>query len=107
MSEPKDVPIYNPTAATLIGKDMGLEPDDPNNSRIAASEMEGANETASGGLHARQTACNVLKYNEALPESKGQKEGKTKTEKDLNKFLKQQRLRSVEEWMRQASRKRK
>ena len=36
---------------------------------VVNTEMDGALETEYGGIHAWQTACNVLDYDEALPES--------------------------------------
>lgn len=50
--------------------------------RIASGEMEGAAEI-NGNINSTQTNCNVLNYNEALPDSKGRKEGKNKTLRDL------------------------
>jgi hypothetical protein len=96
----KDLPAFNPNVASQIDEEMGLDPDDPNANRIAATEMEGANETyEGGGIHAKQTACHILKYDEALPFSKGAEEGKEKTEKELNQFLKKQNIVNVDEWI--------
>ena len=55
--------------------------------RIASTEMEGAYTTKNGGLNANQTYCNNLDYDEGIPPSIGQQEGKSKTKSELAEFF--------------------
>ena len=67
--------------------------------RIAATEMDGANESPEGGLNATQTLCNVLEYDEDLPESEGRQEGQRKCEGELDDFLKKGGYTDIDDWI--------
>lgn len=58
--------------------------------REACTTMSGAFENPGGGINSFQTLCNVLHYDENLPESSEAKKGKEKTENLLLEFMKKQ-----------------
>lgn len=64
--------------------------------QIACTTMDGAYETGSGGISARQTACHILGYDEALPESEGQKEGEQATKGNLKELFKRYNINPKE-----------
>jgi len=69
----------------------GLSPGDA--ALVASAEMKGAHESGRSGLNARQTACPVLHYNETLPQSEGQREGRIACLTAINNSL------EAQEWL--------
>jgi hypothetical protein len=84
-NHPRTVPKYNPKVADKFQKYEGVSPNDA--ALMATTMMDGANEEKGGGINATQTNCDVLKYDEALPESKGAKEGERRCISDLKSEL--------------------
>lgn len=63
----------------------------------ASAEMDGAYEKPDGGIHASQTHCGVLKYDEHLRgRTPGMREGQRNTKNALRNFL---GGRTVDDWI--------
>lgn len=80
MPHERYVPKYDSDVAEEFETD-GMSAQDA--TLVAATEMEGASETKSGGINARQTACKTLKYDEGCPESVGARIGEIKTTRNI------------------------
>jgi len=65
---------------------------------IASTEMEGASTLENGDIHALQTHCNVLNYDESLTESKGMQEGRKATTEAVAIWLKENGFNSLNEY---------
>lgn len=70
---------YNPNFVRQLIEE-GLDATDA--VRIAATEMQGADESRRG-INATQTACDALRYPEDLPDSTGADEGREATEQAI------------------------
>lgn len=77
---------------------------------VAGAEMDWSPERK-GDVNARQTYCHILNTRSYFKSSKGRTEGRIKTKKDLNNFLREQGLpvgnEGVEEWIRRQEKKKK
>jgi len=71
--------------------------------RIASTEMEGANESKSGSVNARQTYCDKLEYSENLEDSEGRQKGEKKCNQELKEFLDTHGYKSVDDWIKKNS----
>ncbi len=90
-----NIPLYSLEAKEELENEYG---DETTAVRIAATEMDGANET-NGTINSSQTHCEVLNYDEDIKESKGAKDGKKKCSEELSNYLQEQGFSSVEDWI--------
>lgn len=89
-------PLFSKRTARRIAREGGLKENDA--VRIASTEMEGAVERQ-GTIDSTQTACPVLRYPENLPPSKGQREGKRKTLRDVGAASEKEADKIANQWV--------
>lgn len=76
---------YDPEVVQRLIREDGL--DEATAIIVASCEMDGAPETEAGGIRSKQTACHLLDFNEALPESAGAEEGEAVTHAALRNYI--------------------
>ena len=90
-----DKPLFSPKSLRELEDEYG---DSDTALRIAATEMDGANEVG-GNIDSTQTYCQKLNYDENLPASLGGQEGRKKCNNDLKDFLERTGYSSVQDWI--------
>lgn len=82
---------YDPKSAQKLGRELDV--DGLTAVRIAATTMDGAATTSTGGIDATQTYCNKLHFDESLSPSEGQEEGRQITTEAIYQFVKEEGIK--------------
>jgi hypothetical protein len=80
-----EIQAYDPAFVRQIMEEQGLS--EGTAILIASAEMSGAMETPVGGVRARQTYCDYIDFDEALPDSEGADEGEAATTNAFRQYV--------------------